>query len=444
MHTAIHLMTVLKQRLNDPAFQAKHRDTATAFTRKRLLSFERVVVVILQKSLTSVQLMLNDFFERLQQTITMLPEQKTVTASAFTQARQKLKHTAFDDLTTHTLVPLYYQTASYRTWHGFRVIALDGSMIRLPETPALRDAFGTMAFANQHAEVRGTYPCGRCVVYYDVLNHLPLASTLAPCTTSEGEDALALRPAFAPTDLVLCDRGFPSYEFLATFCAANTHVVARCSRRSFAAAQALFAEDAPPSRVVTIPIPRRKRAAFQAAGLPLAMTLRVVRVVLDTREVEVLATTLLDEATMPTSRFKALYGLRWGIETFYDRLKTRLALEHFSGTTVEAVRQDVFATIFLSGLESILIQDAQQQLADKTPQNRSPQQVNHAVAFHAIKQQAIDLLLSDREPQTLVAHLTQLFLTNPTMVRPGRKVPRRTRAARQLIHYYQRIKKICL
>ena len=442
MHTAIQVMAAIKQQLNDPAFQAKHRENTTAFTRKRLLSFERVVVVILQKSLTSLQLLLNDVFERLQHTFS-LPNQ-TVTASAFTQARQKLKHTAFDDLTTQTLVPLYYQTASYRTWHGFRIIALDGSMIRLPETPALREAFGTMAFANQQAEVRGTYPCGRCVVYYDVLNQMPLASTLAPCTKSEADVALALRPAFAPTDILLCDRGFPSYEFLATFCAAKTHVVARCSRRSFAAAQALFAEDAPPSRVVTLPIPRRKRAAFQSAGLPMTVTLRFVRVVLETNEVEVLVTTLLDEVAMPTTRFKTLYGLRWGIETFYDRLKTRLAVEHFTGTSVEAVKQDVFATIFLSGLEMILIQDAQQQLADKTPQNRYPQQVNHAVAFHAIKQHAIDLLLSDRDPQTLVSHLTQLFLTNPSVVRPGRSVTRRTRAARQLVHYYKRIKKICL
>lgn len=51
-------------------------------------------------------------------------------------------------------------------------------------------------------------------------------------------------------------------------------------------------------------------------------------------------------------------GVRCGIKTFYDRLKTRLALEHFTGTTVEAVTQDFFATILLSGLESILIQDA--------------------------------------------------------------------------------------
>lgn len=441
MQTAIHVMTAIKQQLNDPVFQATHRDKATSFTRKRRLSFARVVVVILQKSLTSLQLVLNDFFERLQQVFS-LPEQ-TVTASAFTQARQKLKHTAFDELTTQTLVPLYYQTASYRTWHGFRVIALDGSMLRLPETPALREAFGTMAFANQQTEVRGTYPCGRSVVYYDVLNQMPIASTLAPCTRSEADVALAVRPAFAPTDLILCDRGFPSYEFLTTFCAANTHVVARCSRRSFAAAQGLLAEDGPPSRLATLTIPRRKRAAFQAAGLPLTVTLRFVRVVLDTGEVEVLATSLLDETTVPTTCFKALYELRWGIETFYDRLKTRLALEHFTGTTVEAVTQDFFATILLSGLESVLIQDAQQHLDDKTPHNRYPQQVNHMVAFHAIKRQAIDLLLSDRDPQTLVSQLTQLFLTNPTLVRPGRKVTRRTRAARQLVHYYQCIKKIC-
>jgi hypothetical protein len=31
---------------------------------------------------------------------------------------------------------------------------------------------------------------------------------------------------------------------------------------------------------------------------------------------------------------------RWGVETFYGVLKGRLELEHFSGQSVEAVRQD--------------------------------------------------------------------------------------------------------
>jgi len=54
----------------------------------------------------------------------------------------------------------------------------------------------------------------------------------------------------------------------------------------------------------------------------------------------VLVTSLLDGYLYPTQGFLALYHLRWGIETFYGLLKTRLELENFTGTGAEAVRHD--------------------------------------------------------------------------------------------------------
>ena len=57
---------------------------------------------------------------------------------------------------------------------------------------------------------------------------------------------------------------------------------------------------------------------------------------------------------IPSDDFLALYGLRWGIETFYGLIKTRLTLENFTGLGVEAVKQDFYATLYLSGLESVL------------------------------------------------------------------------------------------
>ena len=57
--------------------------------------------------------------------------------------------------------------------------------------------------------------------------------------------------------------------------------------------------------------------------------------------------------------YMAGYGLRWGIESFYGLNKTRLELENFTGNGAEAVRQDFHATVYLSGLESILTAPAQ-------------------------------------------------------------------------------------
>ena len=57
-----------------------------------------------------------------------------------------------------------------------------------------------------------------------------------------------------------------------------------------------------------------------------------------------LATDLLDEALYPTAEFGELYHQRWGIETYYGLVKSRLDLENFTGLSAEAIRQDLHAS----------------------------------------------------------------------------------------------------
>jgi hypothetical protein len=176
-------------------------------------------------------------------------------------------------------------------------------------------------------------------------------------------------------------------------------------------------------------------------GLPMTLTVRFVRVRLSTGEWEVLVTSLRDEAAYPTADFLELYHWRWGVETFYGLLKTRLDLENFSGTGAEAVRQDFHATVCLTGLEAILTGAAQAQL--DTKETRHPQTVNRAVSLNAIKHHALDLLWSDLDTQPVIERLTALFLTNPTSGRPQRHPPRRKTSARALLDFHRRQKKHC-
>src|SRR5262249_22486076 len=157
--------------------------------------------------------------------------------------------------------------------------------------------------------------------------------------------------------------------------------------------------------------------------------LRFVTVRLSTGELEVLATNLLDEGLYPTEEFAELYHCRWGGETYYELLKSRLDLGNFTGLTAEAVRQDVYSTVFVSNLESILIGPANQKLKEHSATLKHQQQVNHAVSFHALKSHIIALLASQQPLPKVLEKLQQLFLANPTTVRPERKVPRRKPSA---------------
>ncbi len=119
-------------------------------------------------------------------------------------------------------------------------------------------------------------------------------------------------------------------------------------------------------------------------------------------KLEVLVTTLLDEQKYPTEEFLAVYHWRWGHETFYNMLKSRLDLENFSGETVEAVRQDFHATVLLCNWESLLPQPAQAVVKERPAEPQQPQQINRADAYHALKDRLLESLSSGTPAELVV------------------------------------------
>jgi hypothetical protein len=66
---------------------------------------------------------------------------RVVTKSVFSQARLKLKHHAFIEM-NQAQVACFYQQGEPKRWHGYRLLAMDGSMSDLPNSEAIRDHFG--------------------------------------------------------------------------------------------------------------------------------------------------------------------------------------------------------------------------------------------------------------------------------------------------------------
>jgi len=445
MDKKLAVIQTTKTLLTHADFKARHRVKPKYFTRKRVLTFSIVLALILQKSVKSLQLVLNEFFGSLSMYVSLTV--LTVSNSAFSQARQKLSHTAFIELHRTAVVETYYADDRYQTWQGFRLLAVDGSKIRLPDTPEIRKEFGTISVANQSGVDLGEQPWALASVCYDLLNEIPLDAILAHGRAYEVEVAVTHLPSLRANDLLMGDMNYPSYRFLAELSVLRQtrgcHFLFRCSSGSFTPARELFATDERESIIVTLSVPKDKRREITRLGLPRQITVRFVRVVLDDGTVEVLVTSLMDEHRYPTSRFKELYHLRWGVETLYDRIKNLLTLENFSGTTIEAVKQDFYATIFLCGMEAVLTEDASAILESKTPQNRYPQQVNKMVSFNALKNHVIALLLSHEPASEVCAKLTHLFLTNPVCVRKDRQVARKKTSPRAALHYQKRKRKFC-
>jgi hypothetical protein len=435
---ALTLILQLRQPLADPGFQSRHRRRAQDFTRQCVLTFPVLMVLLLQKSLKSLQAHVQEFLAQL------AAGGPALSGGALTHARAKLRASAFIELNESAVLATVYGAESaelVQRWRGRRLLAVDRSLLRLPTSEAAGRQFGWVQCAN-HRGLQERYPQGRVSVLYDVLNEVALEARLDRWTVAETEQAHQHLGAVRPGDVLLNDRGYTGYRWLVAVRAAQADFVGRCSRGSFAAVQRLFARnEADLSVEVTLAAPKEVRAECVRRGWPLELRVRLVTVRLAGGELEVLATSLLDAVAHPTEAFGPVYWRRWGQETYYGRLKGRLDLEHCSGQTVAAVEQDFHATVLLSNVESVVAGPAQAQLTGRTAERKQPAQINRAVSLHALKYRLIDLLGSRVPAETVLGELTQWFQANPVSVRRGRTVPRRKPSPSRSYHYQRRVRK---
>jgi hypothetical protein len=103
----------------------KHRSKPSDFTRQRKLGFKEILVSVLINMKHTLSLEIDNFLKKLN-----VDEALVYTKQAYSKARQKLLPSAFIELNDIVLEEVY--SNSFKTFKGFRLIAVDGSSIELP------------------------------------------------------------------------------------------------------------------------------------------------------------------------------------------------------------------------------------------------------------------------------------------------------------------------
>jgi hypothetical protein len=159
-----------------------------------------------------------------------------VTASAYSQARYKLKHAAFIELNQTAVVDNLYGDDDYPRFWVFRVLAIDGSKLVLPDSAAIREAFGAVAWTNgKTADIQGERPYALASVLYDVLNRVALDATLGKAKAYAIDLAVEHLTHTRVGDVLTMDRNDPSYRMLAELAQLGRDFAIRCPAASFAA-----------------------------------------------------------------------------------------------------------------------------------------------------------------------------------------------------------------
>lgn len=391
-------------------YEQRHKTSPQVFIRERKLPFKTVLQLLLRKSVKPLQLVLNEWTDNLDYQIS---------ASALSQARRKLKHTAFIELLEKCVVQVMYRVGEHERFKGKRLLALDGTSLRLPNTEETRERFGLIEHMSGSKQRASNQVEAKATILYDVLNEIPISGELARGRTYDLKASKPHLKNISRDDVLIADRAYGSYQFFTEILARNADFVIRCKKNTFEKQHGLFESSDQREKIVELSCPTKLTASTR--DIALSLKVRFVRIPLDTGEIEVLATSLVDTKAFPYEDFKELYYKRWGIETYFHTLKSRLSIDNFTGKSVEAIMQDFYSTIFVSGLETIITCEANEELGSKATKHY--QKVNKAIAFHTIKNKVVKMVF-DPIPNA-EDEIQKLFLQNPTLVRPYRDKPQR-------------------
>lgn len=383
-----------------------------------------LIVLQLRLMLSSLQRNLEALLEAIHG-----PVEAMVTASALSQARGKLRHTAFIELNELCVREFYQNCPCVRRWRGHILTAVDGSTVALPRCAALAQAFGGMQ--PHKADFR---PKARVLEHYDVLNHVSLRAIIAPY--KQGERTLlkehlhwdvAQRIGLEAQHVItLYDRGFAAQSLLRHHAQTTTPFVLRLPARWWKLARAFIASG-------------RAEVDFKLRIGGEEYPLRLVRVDRATGgEPAVLVTNLVDKARYPAACFGPLYALRWGVESGYKLLKCRAQLEGWSAKSEEGIRQDFHAKVMTLSLSAAMSAGSdehirqQSQRAVRVGKAKHPQQINRTQALAAVSRHLPQLLWEGMEElvEATLRALNGCFERCRSLVRPGRSSPRKPRPKR--------------
>lgn len=346
----------------------------TDFVRKCTLTLPVLINFCLNQIKSSLQTELNAFFkEKENKDVPVF----RVTSSAFTKARAKFSHSAFVELNALANT-LFYEQASIQHWHGFRVLAVDGTKYCLPEETQLKETFGGQS--NQHTTT--TMALGSCL--YDVFQGIVVDAAITHYKSSERELAYQHLSKAEQGDLILYDRGYPAFWLFAAHFQKGVDFCMRV-KSNFNKETAAFIQSGEKQATITLTPSNDVIQDCKEKGLPTqAISVRLLRI--DTSKGEyVLITSLTDKMAYPIDSFKQLYHSRWQVEEGYKKQKSWLEIENFTGKTPHAIRQDFHARILNLTLAAITAHEATAYIRKSVQHRKALYKINMAQTFSNMK-----------------------------------------------------------
>jgi hypothetical protein len=304
--------------------------------RKRLLPARVVVYFVLALALfygDSCEEVMRKLVQGLSWLAIWRREWHVPTASALTQARERLGSEPLRELFERVAEPCAQRSTAGAWLAGRRLMSVDGVELECADTPANAGHFGYSSAKGGH----GPYPMLLVMALAECGTHAVTAIETAggDCAESPLAIALARRPGnLGPGMLVMADRGLYSYDLVTAITAAGADFAVRVTANLDLPVLQWLPDG---SYLSYIADPRRKGPAqFRARTYPHrpvkpltslpGMHVRVTDYDVPGRgkgEVFTVVTSVLDPEQLPAPEIAAAYHERWEIEITFDEIETR-------------------------------------------------------------------------------------------------------------------------
>ena len=411
-----NIIQSIKEYITTPGKLEPHR-AKNHFVRKRKLSLFQVIMYLLYTSKASMFQNLSRIREDLENL--NFPD---ISKQALSKARQFINPALFKELYYLSVDLFYKQLPSRKLWNGYHLFAIDGSKIELPNSKSNFEFFGEM-FGYPDPNRRFTMGLGSIV--YDVLDDYIVHASFQRYLASERSAALEHLHNLEDLNIyqnsvVIFDRGYYS-EDMFRYCVKHQHLCLMRLKQNYNIAKKCSGD------IITV-LPGNEKDRTEDTKI------RVIEVILNDGTKEYLATNLFD-SHISQQMFRELYFYRWPVETKYKELKSRLALEEFSGATTTSVLQEFYINVLLSNLSSLIKNqvDEEIQITAKST-NKYRYQANRAFIIGRIKT-IVPKILCNLFDLSAIDRLYKESLRCRSQIMPGRTFRRKKNKAIGRTHF---------
>jgi len=302
--------------------------------------------------------------------------------SAFSYRREQLGSEILQELFTQVAGPKASEQTPGAFWKGMRLLAIDGTVESVADTPDNREAF---RYSTDDESTHSPFPLARLLLLVECGTHLICDVEISSCRQAEARGVLLLLERWVlEKSLILWDSGFHSSAAVFDVRARGGHVLGRLACNILLKPFCTLVDG---SYLISIHQDQTHQRGERMLVRVIPYTFTDSRIPGAGEQVYRLVTTLLDPFLYPAREMAVLYHERWHAELVIDETRThlRLSARTLRSLTPEGVIQEIYACL----LTHIVIRTLMQTVAEQAL--ISPTQISFTATIRLMDDNLIPL-----------------------------------------------------